>query len=406
MRDFHLPGRSPVFATNGMCATSHPLAARTAVDILERGGNAVDAAIAGALLLGICEPQMTGIGGDCFVLFNPAGSDDIQAFNGSGRAPTTASAEALRDIGHETVPIHSAHAVTVPGAIDAFCRLSDTHGKLGLDALLAPTIQYAEDGVPVAPRVANDWPTAGEKLQKHGITHYSNSGSPLRAGQIFRAPGQAEVLRRIAKDGRDAFYTGEVAEDMLAALTAAGGLHSAADFADILTESSTPVSGTYKDIELVEHPPNGQGTTAILLLNILKHYDIASMDPLGSQRAHIEAEATKSGTFRRGRRSCWWRAGSSPPACRSRFGDDRAGRVSVLFPKIPSIRTMPPPRHARNESKHDDNWPGAGECPPPARGKINRRLYFRGVAGIFGMHGRERVWTSRTSSTQRFPWPP
>lgn len=293
MRDFHHPGRSATFATNGMCATSHPLAAKTAIDILERGGNAMDAAIAGAVLLGICEPQMTGIGGDCFVLFTPPGSDDIQALNGSGRAPAAASAADLRARGHSTVPLNTPDAVTIPCAIDAFCRLSADHGKLGLDALLAPAIHYAETGVPVAPRVALDWPTAGKTLQGHAVEHYSNNGKPLTIGEIFRSPGQAEVLRRIARDGRDAFYTGEVADDMLAALTTLGGVHTGDDFAAASSDDTTPISGTYQGVDLVEHPPNGQGATAILMLNILSHFDIARMDPDGSQRAHIEAEAAK-----------------------------------------------------------------------------------------------------------------
>ncbi len=293
MRDFHLPGRSAVFATNGMCATSHPLAAKTAVDILERGGNAMDAAIAGAVLLGICEPQMTGIGGDCFALFTKPGSDEIHALNGSGRAPAAATAADLRARGHDSVPLNSADAVTIPGAMDAFCRLSDDHGKLGLDALLAPAIHYADAGVPVAPRVAFDWPTAAKALQGHGITHYSNGGAPLKTGEIFRAPGQAELLRRVARHGRNAFYTGEVAEDMLAALTAAGGLHTAEDFAATTCDDTMPIAGDYKGVDLVEHPPNGHGATAILMLNILKHFDLPLMDPLGSQRAHIEAEAAK-----------------------------------------------------------------------------------------------------------------
>lgn len=293
MRDFHFPGRSASFATTGMCATSHPIAAKAALDILSRGGNAMDAAIAGAVLLGICEPQMTGIGGDCFVLYNKPGSDTVEALNGSGRAPAAATADALRADGHAAVPLHSPHAVTIPCAIDAFCRLSDSLGKLGLDALLAPAIHYAEAGVPVAPRVARDWPEAGQCLQGHGITHYSNAGAPLRTGDIFRSPDQAEVLRRIAKNGRDAFYTGEVADDMLACLTSLGGLHTAQDFADAACTPTDPVSGFYKGTELVEHPPNGQGAVAILILNILSHFDIASMDPMGAERLHIEAEATK-----------------------------------------------------------------------------------------------------------------
>lgn len=293
MRDFHLPGRSPVFAENGMCATSHPLAAMTAIDILRRGGNAMDAALAGAVLLGICEPQMTGIGGDCFVLWSPPGSDDVQALNGSGRAAAGATSAELRDQGLTAIPPASVHSVTVPGAIDAFCRLSESHGKLGLDALLAPAIHYADAGVPAGARVAFDWGSDADRLQGCARDHYLIGGQVPQPGQIFRAPGQAEVLRRIARDGRDAFYTGEIAEDMIAALRALGGHHTTEDFAATAATPTTPISGTYKGTELCEHPPNGQGATAILMLNILSRFDIAGMDPTGPERAHIEAEAAK-----------------------------------------------------------------------------------------------------------------
>jgi gamma-glutamyltranspeptidase/glutathione hydrolase len=293
MRDFHFPGRSPVLAQNGVCATSHPLATKTAIDILQRGGNAMDAAIAGAVLLGICEPQMTGIGGDCFVLYSRPGSDDVHALNGSGRAAQSASAAALRAEGHETVPANSAHAVTIPGAMDAFCHLAETEGKLGLDALLAPTIHYAEEGIPVAPRVAFDWSNDADILQGAARNKFLVNGRVPMPGDVFRAPGQAEVLRRVAKDGRDAFYAGEIAEDMVAALQAAGGGHTLEDFAATRCDPTDPISGTYKGKELLEHPPNGSGATAILMLNILAHFDIAAMDPFGTQRAHIEAEAAK-----------------------------------------------------------------------------------------------------------------
>ncbi|TNJ46259.1 gamma-glutamyltransferase family protein [Phaeobacter sp. B1627] len=293
MRDFQHPGRSAVFAQNGICATSHPLAAQAAIDILKRGGNAMDAAIAGAVLLGICEPQMTGIGGDCFVLYNRAGETTVRALNGSGRAPAAASAAELRDQGRTTVPLNTPDAVTIPGAIDAFCHLSETEGRLGLDALLAPAIHYADQGVPVAPRVAFDWANDATTLQGKARDTYLFNGDAPKVGAIFRAPGQAEVLRRIARDGRDAFYTGEVADDMIAALVARGGHHTAEDFQATEATAADPVSGHYKGVDLLEHPPNGQGATAILMLNILKHFDIAAMDPHGAQRAHIEAEAAK-----------------------------------------------------------------------------------------------------------------
>lgn len=293
MRDFHLPGRSPVFAENGMCATSHPLAVKVALDILAGGGNAMDAAIGAAVLQGICEPAMTGLGGDCFVLFQPGPGQELKALNGSGRAPAALTAQALRDKGFSDVPPYSAHAVTVPGAVDAFCKLSSDWGRLELSRVLAPAIHYAETGVPVAPRVAWDWRENADVLQGEARRHYLINDKPLDTGQVFRAPGQAEVLRRIAKDGRKAFYEGEVAEDMVNSLNALGGVHTLEDFAATACNETTPISGDYKSLTLSEHPPNGHGATAILLTNILSQFDLPSMDPFGAERAHIEAEAVK-----------------------------------------------------------------------------------------------------------------
>ena len=282
-----------MLASNGMCATSHPLAAKVAVQILESGGNAVDAAIAGAVLLGLCEPQMTGLGGDCFVLLSPPGTDRIIGLNGSGRAPAGLDAGKLRAQGHQSIPLRGVAAITLPGAVDAFCRLSQDWGRIGLAATLAPAIRYAEDGVPVAPRVADDWRREADVLQGAARAHYLLAGQAPAQGQVFRAPGQADVLRRIAAEGRDGFYQGEVAADLLASLQAAGGSHTAADFAATACTYTEPVSGSYGGLDLYEHPPNGQGATAILLLNILRQFDIASLDPFGWQRAHLEAEAAK-----------------------------------------------------------------------------------------------------------------
>ena len=293
MRNFQKPGRSAVFSENGMCATSHPLAAQSAINILQQGGNAMDAAIAGAVLLGFCEPQMTGLGGDCFVLFSPAGSDDIKALNGSGHAPQQASAAELRAQGHQTVPVASAHAVSVPGAVGAFCQLAQDWGALGLDQVLAPAIHYAEAGVPVAPRVALDWQKDQNRLQSDGLRFFLPEGAAPKAGQLFRAPGQADVLRRIAKDGAKAFYEGEVADDMLQTLRAMGGVHQAEDFISEKPDYTTPICGDYKGTELVEHPPNAQGATAILMLNMLSHFNLSGLDPFGAQRTHIEAEIAK-----------------------------------------------------------------------------------------------------------------
>ncbi|ARE40513.1 Gamma-glutamyltranspeptidase [Rhodovulum sp. P5] len=293
MRDFQVPGRSAVFATNGICATSHPLAAKVAIQMLESGGNAVDAAIAGAVLLGLCEPQMTGLGGDCFVLLKPGGEDRVIGLNGSGRAPAGLDAAALRARGLDVMPTATADAVTVPGAVDAFCRLSKEWGRAGLAASLAPAIHYAEAGIPVAPRAAFDWGKSADHLQGAARDFYLLGGKAPQPGQVFRAPKQAEVLRRIAMDGRAGFYEGEVAEDMVASLNALGGTHTMEDFAATACTWTDPVSGHYKGVDLVEHPPNGQGATAILMANILSHFDLPGLDPLGAERAHLEAEAAK-----------------------------------------------------------------------------------------------------------------
>ncbi len=293
MRNFELPGRSAVYAANGMCATSHPLAAKVAADILQSGGNAADAAIAGAVLLGLCEPQMTGLGGDCFVLLKPAGQESVLALNGSGRAPAGLDAGLLRDRGLTAVPVRGVEAVTLPGAVDAFCRLSADHGRMSLADVLAPAIRYAGEGVPVAPRVARDWAQDADGLTGDARTVYLTDGAAPGTGRMFRAPGQAHVLREIAARGRAGFYEGEVAEDIIASLRALGGTHTHDDLAATACTWGEPVSGPYRGIDLIEHAPNGQGATAILMLNILSHFDLATLDPFGAARAHLEAEATK-----------------------------------------------------------------------------------------------------------------
>ena len=292
MRDFQLPGRSVVHAASGLCATSHPLAAKIAVEMLEAGGSAADAAVAGAVLLGLCEPHMTGLGGDCFALVaTPDG--EVAALNGSGRAPAGFDVEALRTGGAEAMPLAGGVPVTVPGAVDGFCTLLDRFGRLGLARVLAPAIRYAEAGLPVAPRVAFDWAAHRKTLSGVARDRYLLGGAAPAAGDMFRAPGLAEVLRRIAVEGRAGFYEGEVAADMVDSLAAAGGRHGLSDFAAATSDWGTPLSTTFAGLDVLEHPPNGQGATALLLLNILARLDLDGLDPLGAERAHLEAEASK-----------------------------------------------------------------------------------------------------------------
>lgn len=293
MRDFQLPGRSPVLAEHGMCATSHPAAALTALDTLRRGGNAADAAIAAAVMLGVCEPHMCGLGGDAFALVSPAGGDEIRALNGSGRAPAGTDAAGLRARGLDAVPLDAPEAITTPGAVDAFCRLSDDMGRLGLADTLGPVIDAFEAGIPVAPRVAFDW--AGLEGRLHGAARdvYLSDGRPYRTGDRFALPGQADVLRRVAAEGRAGFYEGPVADDLVTSARALGGTHDGGDLAATRADWSAPIAGPYGGVEIVEHPPNGQGATALLMAGILSRFDLAVLDPWGAPRAHLEAEAAR-----------------------------------------------------------------------------------------------------------------
>jgi gamma-glutamyltranspeptidase/glutathione hydrolase len=295
MRDFQVPGRSPVIARHAMAATSHPAATRAAVDMLRSGGNAVDAAITAAALLGVVEPAMTGIGGDCFALIKRPGSPPI-ALNGAGRAPGGLTLEALAARGVRSIEVTSAHAVTVPGAVDAWAQLLAAHGTRTFADVLAPAIEAAQEGFPVAPRVAWDWGRMASKLAIHAGArrHLLKDGRAPRAGEIMRFPALAESLRAIARDGRDAFYTGPIARDMVATLNALGGVHTESDFARQTSSWVTPLIVSYRSVDLVELPPSNQGIVAQMLLKIVEAVGApAGGDPNAPERWHILLEAAR-----------------------------------------------------------------------------------------------------------------
>ena len=294
MRDFQLPGRSPVLARHAMCATSHPLAVECAIGVLRSGGNAVDAAVTAALTMGFLEPAMTGIGGDAFALIWKDGEARPHGLNGSGRAPMSLDAATLRAQGLDAIDQNSAHAVTVPGAIDAFDTMLSEFGTYGWDRALAPAIRIAREGHPVAPRAASDWADDAPQMTGAMARHFRVDG--LRApamGEMVAYPGQAEALEVIAREGRAGFYEGPVAEDMVASLAALSGHHTMSDFAATKSNWVEPVSGTYRGMELIELPPNGQGVAAILMARILEGFELDELDPNGPERAHIEAEAKR-----------------------------------------------------------------------------------------------------------------
>ena len=295
MRDFDFPGRSTVHACNGMAATSHPLATGVAVDVLRKGGNALDAAIAASATLAVIEPQSTGIGGDCFALLCLGGGDGVIGFNGSGRAPAAATPERFLGQGIREIGATSVHAVTMPGAVDAWCALHEAHGRMEFHALLAPAVAYARDGYPVHARVRFDWLRAADLLRQNEaaravfLPHDRVPGE----GDLHRQPVLAETLAKVAAGGRGAFYESSIAEAMTATLRKAGGYHALEDFAAVRGDYVTAISTEYRGARVHQIPPNNQGLTALIMLNILEGFDLQAWAPLSAERTHLEVEAGK-----------------------------------------------------------------------------------------------------------------
>ncbi len=293
MRNFHCPGRSPVFACEGVAATSHPLASEAAIATLKAGGTAADAAVTAAAVLAVVEPHMTGIGGDCFCLVAKPGVP-VWGYNGSGRAAAAARADMLWEQGVRSIGLNSPHCVTVPGAIEAWEAVLQAHGRFGLDHALAPAIRYAEQGFPVAPRVAYDWTFVEPALRADpgASRHYLPHGRAPAAGDVMRFPALAETLKAIAARGPEAFYQ-DAAADIVATLSPRGSWLTREDFAKHRGETVTPIASNYRGLDVVELPPNGQGLVALVLLNILEHFDLSALDPDGPERLHLALEAAR-----------------------------------------------------------------------------------------------------------------
>lgn len=304
--------RSPVLARRGMVASSQPLASQAGLSILVQGGNAADAAVAMAAALNVTEPTSTGIGGDCFALFYEARTQQVTALNGSGRAPAALTIELIRsqgladDSNHAkrsavsdqrseiSDPFH-AHTITVPGACAGWCDLIARHGSLPMADLLAPAIRLAEEGFPVAPLTSYFWQRAAERQLRRapGGAALTIDGRGPRAGEIFRNPGLARTFRAVAEGGAAAFYTGPIAEDIVRTVQQAGGVMTRDDLAMHTSTWDTPIQVTYRNLHVWECPPNGQGLTALLALNVLEGLDLAALQPFSVDRWHLLIEALR-----------------------------------------------------------------------------------------------------------------
>ena len=288
-------GRSPVLATRGMVATSQPLAAAAGLRVLQEGGNAVDAAVAAAAVLNVVEPMMCGIGGDLFAMVYWSETGELVGLNATGRAGSLVSADELRSRGLEHMPGSGILAVTVPGALDGWGQLVDRFGNRTLAELLRPAIHYAEEGFPVSDIIATDWKDSEAKLSQHPSTarNYLIDGKAPETGDLFRSPDLARTFRKIAAEGPDAFYRGEIATRIADFVQKEGGFITKEDLATHRSDWVEPISTTYRGVKVYQIPPNSQGFVALEMLNILEDFDIRSLGHNSIETLHLLIEAKK-----------------------------------------------------------------------------------------------------------------
>lgn len=289
--------RSEVIAKNGMACTSQPLATQVAIDILKKGGTAIDAAIAANATLGLMEPTGCGIGGDLFAIVWDAGTEQLYGLNASGRSPKNLTLSYFQENGMSKIPAYGPLPVSVPGAVDGWFELHDKFGKLDMEEVLAPAISYAEEGFPVSELISYYMHAAIPNYLSRGFPNvaetYTKNGEPYDKGEIFKNPDLANTYRAIAEGRRDAFYKGDIARTIANFIQEQGGFLSYEDLASHRSEWVDPVSTNYRGYDVWELPPNGQGIAALQMLNILEQYDLASMGFDSPEYVHTFVEAKK-----------------------------------------------------------------------------------------------------------------
>ncbi len=287
--------RSMVVAKRGMVAASNPLASQAGLHILRQGGNAADAAIAAAAMMNVTAPASTGVGGDCFALYYDAKTGKTTALNGSGRAPAALSIDLLKKQGITgDIPGNSPHAVTVPGAVMGWYDLLKQQGTMTLADVLQDAIYYTENGFGVSPVFGNSWSNSQAYLKNgHSTEDYLPGGSAPCIGQDVRLPGLAKTFRAIAEGGPEAFYTGPIAEAIVNTLQQVGGVMVLDDLKNHTSTWGEPIATEYRGVTVLEHPPNGQGITALIAMNIAKAYDLGRMAWDSPERLHLMVEAMR-----------------------------------------------------------------------------------------------------------------
>jgi gamma-glutamyltranspeptidase / glutathione hydrolase len=287
--------RSEVIAQNGMAATSHPLATQVALDILKQGGSAVDAAIAANAVLGLMEPTGCGIGGDLFAILWDAESQQLHGLNASGRSPKGLPIDYFLENGYDMIPQRGALSVSVPGAVDGWFELHSRFGKVGMDVVLAPAIAYARDGFPVTELIAYYLQRSAPALGRfpNFTETYMPDGRMPEKGEIFRNPYLANTYEILARQGRDAFYKGNIARTIESYIRGNGGFLTYDDLASHHSEWIDPVSTNYRGYDVWQLPPNGQGIAVLQILNIMEGFDVASMGFDSPEYLHHFIEAKK-----------------------------------------------------------------------------------------------------------------
>ena len=287
--------RSMIVSQNGMVASSQPLAVQAGIDILKKGGNAIDAAVAVATTLNVVEPMSCGIGGDMFALIYSKQDDKIHALNGSGWSPKNLSLDHFKDKGFDKIPNTGIYSVSVPGAISGFNKALEKFGTMTFKEALKPAIYYAENGFPVSELVGFSWHRAEEKLNSHPATakNYLLNGRAPRVGEVFYSKDIAKSFKAIAKGGVEEFYQGSIAKKIIDFTSKNDGFFTIEDFSEFEAEWVDPISSKYKEYEMYQHPPNGQGIATLLELNILKGFELDSMVHNSAQYLHLLIEAKK-----------------------------------------------------------------------------------------------------------------